>query len=79
MYLKYRGAYVGTVVSYINMATREIHSYNYKYQKSIPLKLYASVLDLTGTKSHWYKDIYPIHTNYYYVAMIYSVLMIHCI
>ena len=42
-------------------------------------KLYASVLDLTGSKSHWYTDIYPLHKNTSYVSIGYLVLMLQSI
>ena len=63
----------------VKMTIRDVKPFNNKELRLITSKLYASVLDLTGIKLHWYVDIFPLHTNNSSVVIGSSVLMIHSI
>ena len=61
----------------VKISIRELLSFNNKELRLTSSKFDTSVLDLTLIQSHWYVDIFFLHTNNSSFAIGSSVLMIY--
>ena len=77
--LNYRYVDSGYIVRYVNMAMRELRPFNYKYIIISTYKKDASVLEFKVIKAHCCSYMSPLHNNYSFVAIGFSVLMLRII
>ena len=61
---------IGNKYCDVIVSVREIHTPNNKELKVSPSKLDSSVLNLTGIKSHCYVEMFHLHKNASYVAIV---------